>query len=225
MEQQRQQQRSMLIIIILLGGIVFAGGNVAVFLNSLREMPGAPPLADLYQFCPVCLAYFSVAPLLVAILVAVMVRQRTAAAEARAAAAAAAEKPPAPAPPSPALAVRLLGLLQEEGRFIDFIREDIDAYGDAQVGAAVRAIHAGCRKALQDRIELARIFNAEEGSAITIETGFDPASVRLIGKAAGAPPFRGTLQHGGWRVTKVSLPPSAPGSDPNIIAPAEVEVG
>jgi uncharacterized protein DUF2760 len=222
--QQQRQQNSMLIIIIVLGGIVFAGGNVAVFLNSLSEMPGAPPLADLYRFCPTCLAYFSVAPLLVAILVAVMVKQRTTVAEPSAAAAGVAEKPPPAAPPSPSAALRLLGLLQEEGRFIDFIREDIDAYGDAQVGAAVRAIHAGCRKALQDRIELARIFDAEEGSAITIDTGFDPATVRLIGNAAGAPPFHGTLQHGGWRVTKVSLPPSSSGSDPNIIAPAEVEI-
>src|SRR5262249_56617101 len=95
---QESKQSSTLIIIILLGGIVFAGANVAVFLNSLKEMPGAPPLPELYRFCPACLAYFSVAPLLVAILVAVMVAQRT-----RATKAGQALPPPAdtPAPPPP----------------------------------------------------------------------------------------------------------------------------
>jgi hypothetical protein len=41
-------------------------------------------------------------------------------------------------------ALQILALLQRDGRLIDFLMEDIRAYGDAQVGAAVRDVHAGC---------------------------------------------------------------------------------
>jgi hypothetical protein len=88
----------------------------------------------------------------------------------------------------------------------------------------VRSIHAGCRKALSERIELERIFAAEDGSQVTVEPGFDPAAVRLTGNVSGTPPFRGTLQHGGWRASKVALPQSPGETDPTIVAPAEVEI-
>src|SRR5262245_48893552 len=42
--------------------------------------------------------------------------------------------------------LRVLAVLQRDGRLIDFLEEDIDAYPDAQIGAAVRDIHRGCRK-------------------------------------------------------------------------------
>lgn len=121
-------------------------------------------------------------------------------------------------------ALRLLRILQEDARFVDFIQEDIDAYDDAQVGAAARSIHAGCRKALQDRIHLRRIVDTAEGETVTIEAGFDPAEVRLTGNLGGAPPFRGTLQHAGWHAVSVTLPESPGAFDASIIAPAEVEV-
>ncbi|HPH29941.1 MAG TPA: DUF2760 domain-containing protein, partial [Pseudomonadota bacterium] len=35
-------------------------------------------------------------------------------------------------------AVQLLAVLQREGRLLDFLLEDIDSYGDGQIGAAVR---------------------------------------------------------------------------------------
>ena len=123
---------------------------------------------------------------------------------------------------SPAAALRLLGLLQQEARLVDFIEEDIDAYSDDQVGAAVRSIHSGCRKVLNEHVQLERIFAAEDGSEMVIEKNFDPAAVRLTGNVTGAPPFRGILQHAGWRATKVALPPIT--VDPAIIAPAEVEL-
>src|SRR5258708_33455175 len=37
--------------------------------------------------------------------------------------------------------LRLLSVLQREGRLVDFLLEDIQAYPDAQVGSAVRYIH------------------------------------------------------------------------------------
>ena len=40
--------------------------------------------------------------------------------------------------------VQLIGLLQNEGRLLDFIQENIDDYDDGQVGAAVRALRRAC---------------------------------------------------------------------------------
>src|SRR5262245_34707500 len=55
--------------------------------------------------------------------------------------------PPQPVKPS-CEPLRLVTILQREGRLVDFFLEDIDDYTDQQVGAAVRDIHRNCRKAL-----------------------------------------------------------------------------
>lgn len=219
-------RRSFVVIgIIIFGGLVLAVANVAVLLGTVpRSVPGATSsLLELYRLCPPCLAYFITAPLVIVILLATIVgSQQARARETR-------PQGPAPqvaepAPPSPAAALRLLGLLQQEGRFLDFLAEDIDGYSDTQVGAAVRSIHAGCRKALRDRIALERVLAEEEGSEVVVDADFDPAAVRLTGNVTGAPPFHGTLQHGGWRATRVSLPESPGGADTSIVAAAEVEI-
>ncbi len=127
------------------------------------------------------------------------------------------------APAGPDL--RVLAVLQRDGRLVDFLQEDIDGYSDAQIGAAVRDIHRGCRKALRDYLTVEPILNAEEGQGVTVATDFDPAEIRLTGEVKGSPPFRGTLKHHGWRVKSVHLP-MIPGArdDSAILAPAEVEV-
>ena len=133
----------------------------------------------------------------------------------------AAAPPPAPRPADGAL--RLLGLLQAEGRLVDFLEEDLTPYPDDQVGGAVRAIHEGCRKALHAQFALEPVLRGSEGEDVTVDAGFDAAEVRLTGNVAGAPPFRGVHRHGGWRVTAASLP-ERQGIDPHVIAPAEVEI-
>jgi len=49
----------------------------------------------------------------------------------------------APAPPKPTTdaAGNFCPCSSDEGRLVDFLREDIQPYDDAQIGAAVRAIH------------------------------------------------------------------------------------
>jgi len=131
--------------------------------------------------------------------------------------------PPPPAPRPADGALRLLGLLQAEGRLVDFLEEDLAPYPDDQIGGAVRAIHEGCRKALHAQFALEPVMRGAEGEDVTVEAGFDAAEVRLIGNVAGAPPFRGVLRHGGWRVTSAALP-ERQGIDPRVIAPAEVEI-
>lgn len=131
----------------------------------------------------------------------------------------------APVVASPDVALRLLATLQEEARLIDFVREDIDGYGDAEVGSAARGIHAALRKALDDRIVLEPILPGEDGDAVQVPADFEPALIRVTGKLGGGPPYSGVLRHGGWRVREVRLPAPSPGSDARILLPAEVEVG
>ena len=121
-------------------------------------------------------------------------------------------------------AVQMLALLQRDGRLIDFLAENISAYPDAQLGAAVRTIHETCRQALDQYVMLEPILNSEEDQPVTVEAGFDPAAIKLIGNVAGVPPLRGLLRHKGWRVKELKMPPLPQASGRLVIAPAEVEL-
>lgn len=151
-------------------------------------------------------------------------------APAPAAAAAPVPPPPVPAPP-PALqvapeaaALQLLGLLQREARFVDFVEEDVAAYSDAEIGAAARVVHEGCRKVLREHFTLEPVRAEAEGSRLTLQPGFDAAAVRVTGNVVGQPPFTGTLGHRGWRATETRLPKLAQGHDASVLAQAEVEL-
>jgi hypothetical protein len=132
---------------------------------------------------------------------------------------------PAEQPPEKthASALAMLALLQREGRLIDFLREDVAGFSDAEVGAAARVVHAGSRKVLQQYLALDPVLAEAEGANVTVPPGFDARRIRLTGNVTGQPPFRGTLKHHGWVATAVKLPP-VPALDPRVIAPAEVEL-
>jgi len=121
-------------------------------------------------------------------------------------------------------ALALLALLQREGRLVDFLRESLDSYADADIGAAARDVHRGCRKVLEQHLALEPVMPGAEEEKVSVPKGFDPAEVRLIGEVKGEPPFRGTLRHHGWRVVDAKLPTLAEGVDRTVIAPAEVEL-
>jgi hypothetical protein len=136
---------------------------------------------------------------------------------------------PAPEPvilkeSTPDAALQLLGLLQKEARFIDFIKEDIASYNDADIGVAARVVHEGCNKAINEHFTLAPVRNEQEGVKITLQKGFDASTVRLTGNIVGSPPFTGTLIHKGWQVTSIRLPKLTQGHNANILAAAEVEL-
>jgi hypothetical protein len=136
--------------------------------------------------------------------------------------------PPPPEPPKPPKPnpepVRFLGLLQREGRLIDFLTENISAYDDAQVGAAVREIHRKCQAALSEHLDMEPVLAQDEGASVEVPSGFDPSRVRLTGNVTGQPPFRGTLLHRGWRVKAIKLAPAPEGQDEFVLQPAEVEL-
>lgn len=121
-------------------------------------------------------------------------------------------------------AAQLLATLQREGRLLDFIEEDLAGFPDASIGAAARIVHSGCKRAIEELFRLEPIYREAEGSRVTVAPGFDRAAVRLTGEVAGAPPYQGSLRHHGWRVLEVKLPPASGGTEPGVLAPAEVEV-
>jgi hypothetical protein len=135
---------------------------------------------------------------------------------------AAAPKEPVRAAPDAAL--HLLAQLQREGRFIDFCEEEIASFSDADVGAAARTVHGGCRKVLRSVLVLQPVRTDAEGAEVTVAAGFDPGSLRLTGNVVGNPPFRGTLRHHGWKAASVKLSPPGAGQDATVLAPAEVEL-
>jgi hypothetical protein len=122
-------------------------------------------------------------------------------------------------------ACRILSILQNKGRLIDFLEEDIASYPDAQIGAAVRSIHEDCGKALHEYVTLAPVMSEKEGDTVVVPQRFDPSEIRLTGQITGGPPFEGTLQHAGWKVTRLNLPDLPRGQKHRVIAQAEVEIG
>ncbi|MDQ7821849.1 MAG: DUF2760 domain-containing protein [Candidatus Eremiobacteraeota bacterium] len=119
---------------------------------------------------------------------------------------------------------RVLYLFQREARFVDFIKEDLEGIGDAQVGAVARTLHQGCRKILKEYLVIEPVRSEEEGSPLTVEKGFDPSAIRLVGNVSGEPPFKGTLAHHGWKLASSKVPAAPSGQDSSIIQPAEVEL-
>jgi hypothetical protein len=122
--------------------------------------------------------------------------------------------------------VSLLAILQERGRLVDFLMEDITAYDDAQVGAAARVVHEGCKAALQEHFRIGSVREENEGSSVTIPAGYPADEYRLIGNIRGAGPFTGTLMHRGWKTDSVKLPRMVRLEADRLptIAPAEVEL-
>lgn len=120
--------------------------------------------------------------------------------------------------------LHLIGILQKEGRLLDFFSEDLSQYQDNQIGAAVRSIHENCKKALDGQINPQFVLDAREGEEIEVEQGFDPNTLKLIGNVTGEPPFKGVVRHRGWRARKVDLPTFSGRQATDIIAPAEVEI-
>jgi len=121
-------------------------------------------------------------------------------------------------------AVQMIALLQRDGRLVDFLLEDVSPYPDSQLGAAVRTIHTSCRQVLDRYLKLEAIIPSEEDQPVTVQAGFDPAAVKLLGNVVGEPPIKGLLRHRGWRVKEVNLPSLPQGAGRNIVAQAEVEV-
>lgn len=136
---------------------------------------------------------------------------------------------PTPAPAANSAEAEIIAffaLLQEKGRLLDFLMDDITPYEDAQVGAAARVVHQGCREVLKEHFRISPVSTAEEGTKVSVPTGAESADYRLVGKIAGEPPFSGTLVHKGWKTEFVKLPRVVASTSDRLPAftPAEVEL-
>ena len=133
----------------------------------------------------------------------------------------------APEPPKVKLtdgALQILQTLQRDARLIDFLMEDIAAYADEQVGAAVRSVHADSKASLVRHVTLAPVIDGVEGTNHKLEASKapDPNRIKLIGNVpASGKAASGTLRHRGWQATSVNLPAIGK-QDVSIIAPAEI---
>lgn len=121
-------------------------------------------------------------------------------------------------------ALLLLALLQREGRFVDFLQQDVTDFDDEQIGAAARVVHEGCRKALKSHLKVAPIRSEGEGDKVTLAEGYDVQANKLVGNVSGKPPYKGSVQHRGWRAEHLQLPSEVGDHDPSVLAQAEVEL-
>jgi len=181
------------------------------------------PAAEAYEFHVKVAIVAVAAALLIAIL---SNRGQTAQAPAAKAEAAKPAQVPIVTNQAEAEVVSFLATLQEKGRLVDFLMDDVTAYSDAQVGAAARVVHAGCKAALKEHFDIHHIRDEAEGASVSVPAGYAADEYRLVGKISGEPPFSGQLVHAGWKTGSVKLPRVLKTADDRLptIAPAEVEL-
>lgn len=121
-------------------------------------------------------------------------------------------------------ALWLLNMLQEKGRLIDFLMEDIKNYDDSQVGAAVRSIHEECQKIIKEHFKFKSVVNVVEGNEFLVNENFNPNQIKLIGNVGSKPPFKGIVRHSGWYIEEIKFPNRSTTTDKNVIMPAEIEI-
>jgi hypothetical protein len=130
-------------------------------------------------------------------------------------------------PPSKARSegLTLLAALQREGRFVDFLKEPLAGFTDAQIGAVARDLHRDCGKVVERMFAIKPLLPEAEGATVEVPAGFDAGRYRLVGNVSGAAPFRGSLAHHGWEATACELPVwVGSAAAAQVVAPAEVEV-
>ncbi|MEP3481999.1 MAG: DUF2760 domain-containing protein [Fuerstiella sp.] len=139
-----------------------------------------------------------------------------------------AEAKPAPVPKPPARsdAITLLATLQREARALDFFKEPIADYSDAQIGAAVRDVHRQTGEVLERMFALRPLLDDSEGSTIQVPDGADANRFKLTGNVVpNAKDVSGELMHHGWKATKCEIAKwTGQADDSKVVAAAEIEV-
>lgn len=212
--------RVVLLIVALL--LVAATAAMAFDVEPLRQQLahlGLPDVGPFRQYLPQAALALATLALLLSVVSLFLPRRAPTPELARPA-------PERPRPSADAEVVHFLAMLQEKGRLVDFLMDDINAYGDAQVGAAARVVHAGCKDVLGEHFSIHPVRTEQEGSKVQVPVGYSADEYRLVGRIAGSAPFSGVLVHRGWKTDKVKLPQLTRGADDPLpaIAPAEVEV-
>ncbi len=224
---------SVIVVLLLLAA------NAAALLLALNTIPPPPQLAGLTTTLPALpalpptlipvLPYVLIATLalgVIALIATLAIRTVPAVAEPPVALAAQPVAVPVNAPRAEAEIISFLATLQAKGRLVDFLMDDINAYNDAQVGAAARVVHAGCKSVLAEHFRIHPVREEKEQSQVVVPADYPADEYRLLGKISGQAPFTGALVHHGWKTDFVKLPTILRGSADRLpaIAPAEVEL-
>ena len=223
----------------ILAVLLLLAVNVAALALAVNTIP-VPPAVDVFAASPE-VNVFTLSPTTAAILPYVLIATlalgvialltilaiRPGRIDRAPAAEAARPLPPAPkANQAEAEIVSFLATLQEKGRLVDFLMDDINAVNDAQIGAAARVVHAGCKSVLQEHFRIHPVRDEAERSKIEVPANYAADQYRLVGRITGQPPFSGVLVHHGWKTDYVKLPTILYGQSDRLpaIAPAEVEL-
>jgi hypothetical protein len=186
-----------------------------------------PPTAPLRSPAMVVIGVLAVAVVLTGIGAIISARRATAVVEEKKAPAAPPPRPVAPPAVEQYPALVLLSLLQEKGRLVDFVMEDITTYTDQQVSAAARVVHQGCREVVTGSFDPAPVSESPEKSTVTLSEGYSAEEYKIVGTVGGEAPYEGKVLHRGWRARRMKLPRSTrlPADvDSPVIVPAEVEL-
>jgi hypothetical protein len=133
-----------------------------------------------------------------------------------------AEPPPEQKPAEPRNpAVTLLATLQREARLVDLVREDLDQYSDAQVGAAARPCLQQTGAVLERVLGLQPLLDASEGDSVQVGEHPSPTRYQWLGESSAS---TGKLVHHGWQATRVELPTwTGDADDAGVIAAAQIQ--
>ena len=133
---------------------------------------------------------------------------------------------PVPKPPARSDAITLLATLQREARALDFFKEPIADYSDAQIGAAVRDVHRQTGDVLERMFALRPLLDDSEGSTIQVPDSADANRFKLTGNVVpNAKDVSGELMHHGWKATKCEIAKwTGHADDSKVVAAAEIEV-
>ena len=211
------------LVLVALAGLSLAPDPLpAAYADQVNAILPAPYLAEARALLPKAIAGLA----LLLFLATVANRPKTLAPVKTAPEPAQPPEPPPPERNADADVVNFLSIFQDKGRLVDFLMDDIAGYSDAQVGAAGRVLHEGCRAALLEHFGIKPIREEGEGSKVTVPAQYAPDDYRLVGRIGGEPPFTGTLVHHGWKAEWVKLPRLVTTGADRLptIAPAEVEV-
>lgn len=118
----------------------------------------------------------------------------------------------------------LLSLLQQEGRLVDFLQQELTGFEDAEIGGVARSVHEGCRKVLRTYLSIEPIRQEPEGESVTLPVGFDSQRFKLTGSVSNTDSVQGVLRHRGWIASAVNLPQVQSAAAAMVVCPAELEI-
>ena len=132
---------------------------------------------------------------------------------------------PASTPAARNEALSLLAVLQRDARLLDFLKESLAGFSDAEVAAAARPIHKEAAAVIERIFGVVPLCEVPAGTHVEIPVEYDPAQYRLSGNVPEeGGPLHGVLVHPGWKAVRADVP--AWNGRPEaaiVVAPIEVE--